>query len=423
MQNLEHWPLTKLVEYARNPRKNDHAVDKVAAAIREFGFRVPIVAKSDGTIVDGHLRFKAARKLNLDTVPVLLADDMTPEQVKAFRISVNKVAELAEWDDELLQLEISELRDAEFDLSVIGFDDGELDRLLASMSADAEGIQGDEDDAPEVQAQAVTVRGDVWLLGRHRVMCGDSTVVTDVERLMQGKKAALVVTDPPYGVSYADKNHSLNASGKGNAVQTPIENDHLKGESLKQFFLDAFSFMFASMADGCPFYVFAPQGIGPVKMMMLTAMEQSGILPPHELIWVKNNHVLGRADYHYKHEPVLYGWKSGAGHPWYGERNKMSVWECNKPTSSKLHPTMKPVELVEIPINNSSKPNDIVLDLFGGSGTTLIACEKTGRVARLMELSTAYADVIVRRWQTATGKQATLESTGQTFAEVESERL
>jgi len=157
-------------------------------------------------------------------------------------------------------------------------------------------------------------------------------------------------------------------------------------------------------------------------MMMMMMMKEAALPVRHELIWVKNNHVLGRADYHYKHEPVLYGWKDGAGHPWYGERNKFSLWECNRPTSSKLHPTMKPVELVEIPINNSSKTNDLVLDLFGGSGTTLIACEKTGRIARLMELSEHYCDVIVKRWQTLTGKQATLESTGQTFAEIEGQR-
>jgi DNA modification methylase len=237
---------------------------------------------------------------------------------------------------------------------------------------------------------------------------------------MMNELVDLVVTDPPYGVSYADKNKSLNVVSPANRIQTPIKNDHLKGDELSSFFLSVFSSMFCVMKDGCPFYVFAPQG--GEQMMMMMMMKEAALPVRHELIWVKNNHVLGRADYHYKHEPVLYGWKDGAGHPWYGERNKFSLWECNRPTSSKLHPTMKPVELVEIPINNSSRTNDVVLDLFGGSGTTLIACEKTGRRARLMELSEHYCDVIVKRWQTLTGKQATLESTGQTFAEVEGQR-
>jgi DNA modification methylase len=238
--------------------------------------------------------------------------------------------------------------------------------------------------------------------------------------LLEGQQADMVFTDPPYGVSYADKNESLNKALKGNRIQTEIMNDHLQGDALGAFFLAIFSTMAAVMKPGCPFYVCAPQG--GEQMMMMMMMMKAGIPMRHELIWIKNNHVLGRADYHYKHEPILYGWKDGAGHPWYGGRDKVSTWHVDKPMQSKLHPTMKPVELVEIALENSSKRGDTVLDLFGGSGTTLIACEKTGRTARLMELDPKYADVIVRRWQDYTGRQAVLESTGQSFDEVAAAR-
>lgn len=412
---LESWPIDKLIEYARNPRKNDHAVDKVAAAIKEFGFRVPIVAKSDGLIVDGHLRLKAARKLGLTEVPVILADDMTEAQIKAFRISVNRMAEFAEWDNELLALEMDDLKEMGFDLDLTGFDLGEIEDIMGAQEP-AEGLT-DDDDAPEPQAEAISKMGDIWLLGNHRVMCGDSTSVEAVEKLMDGKKADLVVTDPPYGVSYAEKNKSLNKVGKGNLIQEPIKNDHLKGDNLKDFFLGAFSAMFTAMKPGAPFYLFAPQG-GEQMMMMMMMMEKACLPVRHELIWVKNNHVLGRADYHYRHEPILYGWKDGAGHQWYGDRNKFSTWEIDKPVSSKLHPTMKPIDLIKIPIENSSKEQDVVLDLFGGSGTTLIAAEKTGRVARLIELDPRYVDVIIKRWQDYTGKVATHAETNQPFAEV-----
>lgn len=411
MQNLEHWPLTKLVEYARNPRKNDHAVDKVAAAIREFGFRVPIVAKSDGTIVDGHLRFKAARKLNLDTVPVLLADDMTPEQVKAFRISVNKVAELAEWDDELLQLELSELKDAEFDLSLIGFDDGELDRLLAQMEAENGELQGDEDDAPEAQAQAVTVLGDTWICGRHRVRCGDSTSVTDVEALMQGRKAEMCFTDPPYGVNYEGGHFH---SGDVNIKR---KREKLANDDSEQIYADVVP-VIANYVDGPCYTWFA----GTKPSALYNTVESVGQI--HSLlIWHKTNATYAalNAQYKQRHEPCLYWKPKGSTLRWNGPTTECTVWEMKRDATNTFHPTQKPVELAERAIGNHDAKT--VLDLFLGSGSTLIAAEKAGRICYGMELSPAYVDVIIRRWQTATGKQATLESTGQTFAEVEAERL
>lgn len=414
---IENWAIEKLIPYARNPRKNDQAVEQVAAAIKEFGFRVPIVAKSDGLLVDGHLRLKAAQKLGLKEVPVVLADDLSDAQIKAFRISVNRMAELAEWDNELLALEFAELKDLGFDTSLTGFDDAMVSEI---MPTEAEPLT-DEDAVPEVDEQSPpkTKIGDVWILGNHRVMCGDSTDEAMVAKLMNGVKADMVFTDPPYGVSYAEKNKSLNQSGKGNRIQTPIENDHLQGNELSDFFFAVFSQMFLSMKNGCPFYVCAPQG-GEQMMMMMMMMQKACLPVRHELIWVKNNHVLGRADYHYKHEPILYGWKDGAGHPWYGERNKFSIWNVDKPMQSKLHPTMKPIELIEIPINNSSKQGDSVLDLFLGSGSTLIACEKTGRKCYGMELSPQYIEVIIRRWQEYTGKEAHLEETGETFNSIAS---
>jgi DNA modification methylase len=417
---LEHWSLDRLIPYARNPRKNDHAVDKVAAAIREFGFRVPIVAKSDGTIVDGHLRFKAARKLGLDTVPVLLADDMSEAQIKAFRISVNKVAELAEWDDELLMLELSELQESEFDLSLIGFDDNELDTLLKALNDEPGELLGDEDEVPEAPAQSVTVLGDTWLLGKHRVRCGDSTSITDVDALMMGRKADVCFTDPPYGISLgyetAEQAKARNRRTDGKIVA----NDNLKDDALLKFLTDALSTADAHLNLGAAFYVCSP--IGQEVRKFIQAIESVEWHYQSGLVWNKSSLSLSRHDYHPKHEIIHYGWKRGAAHRWFADRKQTTVFDFDKPSRSADHPTTKPVGLVEYYLQNVSKGGDLVLDLFLGSGTTLIACEKLSLACNGMELSPAYCDVIVKRWQSLTGKQATLESTGQTFAEIESER-
>jgi DNA modification methylase len=420
MQELEHWPLSRLIEYARNPRKNDHAVDKVAAAIREFGFRVPIVAKSDGTIIDGHLRFKAARRLALDTVPVLLADDMTPEQIKAFRISVNKVAELAEWDDELLALELSELREADFDLNLIGFDEDELDNLLKSMGEESGELLGDEDEVPEAPTQPVTVLGDTWLLGRHRVRCGDSTSITDVDALMMGRKADVCFTDPPYGISlgYETAEHAKARNRRTDGKI--VANDNLKDDALLKFLTDALSTADAHLNLGAAFYVCSP--IDQEVRKFIQAIESVEWHYQSGLVWNKSSLSFSRHDYHPKHEIIHYGWKKGAAHRWFADRKQTTVFDFDKPSRSADHPTTKPVGLVEYYLQNVSKGGDLVLDLFLGSGTTLIACEKLSLVCNGMELNPAYCDVIVKRWQTLTGKQATLESTGQTFAEVEGQR-
>ncbi len=417
---IERRQIEALIPYARNSRTHsDEQIDQLVASMREWGWTNPVLVDERGEIIAGHGRVMAARKLGLTEVPVIVAAGWTEAQKRAYVIADNKLALNAGWDEELLALELGDLQELGFDLDLIGFSDDELADLLDEEET-TEGLTPD-DETPDVLPEAVSVTGDVWKLGKHRVMCGDSTDEASAFLLLEGQQADMVFTDPPYGVSYADKNESLNKASKGNHIQTEIMNDHLQGDALGAFFLAIFRTMAAVMKPGCPFYVCAPQG-GEQMMMMMMMMMKAGIPMRHELIWVKDNHVLGRADYHYKHEPILYGWKDGAGHPWYGGRDKFSTWHVDKPMQSKLHPTMKPVELVEIALENSSKRGDTVLDLFGGSGATLIACEKTGRIARLMELDPRYVDVIVRRWQDYTGQQAVLEATGQSFDEVAAAR-
>ena len=405
MQQLEHWPIERLVEYARNPRKNDHAVDTVAAAIREFGFRVPIVAKRDGTIIDGHLRFKAARKLELETVPVLLGDDMTETQIKAFRLSVNKLAELAGWDEDLLKLELAELQMAQYDLELMGFGDEELERLL--NGADDGGGLTEDDAVPEPPVEPVSKPGDLWILGNHRLLCGDSTLLSDVERLMDGQLADMAFTDPPYNVDYGN-----NAKDKMRGKDRRIMNDAL-GDGFYQFLYDACLNLLVVTKGAC----YVCMSSSELHTLQKAWFDAGGKWSTF-IIWAKNTFTLGRADYQRQYEPILYGWKQGTDHFWCGDRDQSDIWNYNKPRVNDLHPTMKPVELVERAIKNSSKSRDIVLDLFGGSGTTLIACEKTGRQARLMELDPKFVDVIVKRWEEYTGQQAVRSEDGVKFAEL-----
>ena len=397
MQQLEHWPIERLVEYARNPRKNDHAVDTVAAAIREFGFRVPIVAKRDGTIIDGHLRFKAARKLELETVPVLLGDDMTETQIKAFRLSVNKLAELAGWDEDLLKLELAELQMAQYDLELMGFGDEELERLL--NGADDGGGLTEDDAVPEPPVEPVSKPGDLWILGNHRLLCGDSTLLSDVERLMDGQLADMAFTDPPYNVDYGN-----NAKDKMRGKDRRIMNDAL-GDGFYQFLYDACLNLLVVTKGAC----YVCMSSSELHTLQKAWIDAGGKWSTF-IIWAKNTFTLGRADYQRQYEPILYGWKQGTDHFWCGDRDQSDIWNYNKPRVNDLHPTMKPVELVERAIQNSSKSRDIVLDLFGGSGTTLIACEKTNRQARLVELDPKFVDVIVKRWEEYTGKKAVLSN-------------
>ena len=398
MLTVESWPVTRLVPYARNPRKNDEVVDKMAAAIKEFGFRIPIVARSDGSIIDGHLRLKAAQRLGLTEVPVALADDLSEAQIKAFRLLANRSVAWAEWDNELLSLELKDLQDLGYDLGLTGFDADELKNLTEDEQS--AGLT-DEDAVPEAPAEPVTKPGDVYVLGNHRLLCGDSTVLANVEKVLDGALADMVFTDPPYNVNYANT-----AKDKMRGKNRAILNDDL-GEGFEKFLYDAC----VNMLTVCKGAIYVCMSSSELHTLQKAFVEAGGKWSTF-VIWAKNTFTLGRADYQRQYEPILYGWKQGIDHFWCGARNQGDVWFVNKPRVNDLHPTMKPVELVERAVQNSSKSRDIVLDCFGGSGTTMIACEKSGRQARLIELDPKYCDVIVKRWEEFTGKTAVRNEAG-----------
>lgn len=388
--------LEELRPYKNNPRKNDHAVDAVANSIKEFGFKVPLVIDNNGEIIAGHTRYKAAKKLKMKEIPCIVADDLTEEQIRAFRIADNKVGELADWDFETLNIELDEITD--IDMEQFGFD-------LDIPGEEREVVEDDFDATPP--EEPVARFGQIYKLGRHRLMCGDSTDPECVKKLMDGEKADLVFTDPPYNVNYASKNKFLNKIDNGNRIQDDIENDNYDSdeEVCEKLWKPAFRNMRDNAKDYCSIYVTMPQGGAHMMMMMEAASE--GWKVKHELIWVKNNHVLGRTDYFYKHEPIMFGWAET--HKFYGKGQfNKSVWEIDKPAKSDLHPTMKPIRLIENAILNSSAENDCVMDLFGGSGSTLIACEQLNRTCYMMEYEPHYIDVIIKRWEDFTGEKAEL---------------
>lgn len=370
----------------------------MAAVIAEFGFRIPVVARSSGELVDGHLRLKAAIKLGLSTIPVVLADELSDAQIRAFRLVANRSATWAEWDEELLRLELDDLAGAQYDLGLTGFDPDELADLLAGDEQTQSGAT-DEDDVPEAFPTLISRPGDVWVLGPHRLLCGDATQAASYRRLLQDERADMVFTDPPYNVNYANTPKDRQR-GKDRAIL----NDNL-GQGFEQFLTDALAPALAR-CDGAVYIAMSSSELDTLQ----SAFRAAGGKWSTFIIWAKNTFTLGRADYQRQYEPILYGWREGATRHWCGDRDQGDVWHIKKPHKNDLHPTMKPVELVERAIRNSSRPGDTVLDCFGGSGTTLIAAEKTGRRARLMELDPKYADVIVRRWEDFTGKKATREA-------------
>ena len=381
-----------------HPKAQREALQGVLA---EIGFAGAVLARETPAglmLIDGHLRVETAAD---SEIPVLILDVDESEADKILAtfdpISAMAGADAAALDDLLRNVQTGSE-------AVAG--------MLADLAKEAglyQQAEVTEDEAPEPPADPITKAGDLWILGEHRVMCGDSTKPEDVAKLMNGARAQLVITDPPYGVSYAEKNAFLNAFDKGNCNQTKIENDHLDKKETQALWGAAFKNMADAMGPGAVVYCFMPQGGD--QMMMMMMMMEGGIEPKHELIWLKNNHVLGRSDYNYKHEPILYAWKKG-GHKFYGDFST-SVIECKKPHSSKLHPTMKPVELIAVLAKNSSQIGETIYDPFLGSGTTLIAAEQLGRRCCGMEISPAYCDVIVQRWETLTGKTAMLEGTGR----------
>ena len=372
--------VAELKPYKNNPRKNDKAVDAVAASIKAFGFKQPIVIDVNDEVIAGDTRLKAAKKNGLDEVPCVVASDLTPEQVKAYRLADNKTAELAEWDMELLPLELDDLQ--EFDMTLFGFE---------MPKGRAEAIEDDYEIS--VPAEPRTKPGEIYQLGRHRLMCGDATSADCVQVLTGGAQMDMLLTDPPYNVAY---------TGKTSDALT-IANDKQDADAFRAFLTDAFQAANNAMKPGAVFYIWHADSEG---LNFRAACAAAGFTVRQCLIWCKNTMVLGRQDYQWKHEPCLYGWKDGAGHLWASDRKQTTVLNFDRPTRSKEHPTMKPVKLFDYQIQNNTKGGDCVLDLFGGSGTTLIACEQNGRNAYVMELDPKYCDVIIHRWEKLTGEKA-----------------
>ena len=396
------WPTDKLIPYARNARTHSDAqVAQIAASIAEFGFTNPILAGSDGLIVAGHGRLAAAQKLGLASVPVVVLDHLTATQRRALVIADNRIAENAEWDEAMLRVELADLQDDGFDLDLTGFDADALAELMAGDEPVNDG-QTDEDAVPEVGETPVSRPGDVWQLGPHRLLCGDATVAASYDALLDGEAVDMVFTDPPYNVNYANS-----AKDKLRGKDRAILNDNL-GDGFYDFLLAALTPILTHCRGG----IYVAMSSSELDVLQ-AAFRAAGGKWSTFIIWAKHTFTLGRADYQRQYEPILYGWPEGAQRHWCGDRDQSDVWQIKKPQKNDLHPTMKPVELVERALRNSSRPGDVVLDPFGGSGTTLIAAEKSGRVARLMELDPKYADVIVRRWEDFTGKEAIREAAGQ----------
>ena len=414
--NVQQIELEQLVPYARNARTHSESqVAQIAGSIAEFGFVNPVLIGGDNIIIAGHGRVMAAKKLGLQTVPTIKLDHLTENQRRALVIADNKIAENAGWDEELLRLELQNLADEDFDLDLLGFDDVELDDLLTSLDDD-EAAALDEN-IPEVQENPVSRTGDIWIMGEHRLLCGDSTSEADMKKLMAGELADMVFTDPPCNVNYGDTAKDKLRSKGGAKAGRKIMNDNL-GDDFEAFLTAACKNMLAH-TKGALYICMSSSELDTLQ----SAFRNAGGKWSTFIIWAKNTFTLGRSDYQRQYEPILYGWKDGNDRYWCGARDQGDVWFYNKPQKNNLHPTMKPVDLVVRGIKNSSKTLDIVLDPFGGSGSTLIAAEHTGRQARLIELDPKYVDVIVRRWQEMTGLQATLSGTDQEFKAVEKDRL
>ena len=400
---IEQWPTDKLVPYARNARTHSDAqVAQIAASIAEFGFTNPILAGSDGVIVAGHGRLAAAQKLGIATVPVVVLDHLTPTQRRALVIADNRIAENAGWDEAMLQVELADLQGDDFDLSLTGFDADALADLLAGEETTSDG-QTDEDSVPDA-GSSITRPGDVWICGNHRVICGDSTDASTYDALMAGEIADMVFTDPPYNVDYANT-----AKDKMRGTDRPILNDNL-GAGFHDFLLAALTPTLAHCRGG----IYVAMSSSELDVLQ-SAFRTAGGKWSTFIIWAKHTFTLGHADYQRQFEPILYGWPADGTRHWCGARDQGDVWNIKKPQKNDLHPTMKPVELVERAIRNSSRPGDIVLDPFVGSGTTLIAAEKTGRIGWLIELDPKYVDVIVRRWQDWSGQEAYREADAVKF--------
>jgi site-specific DNA-methyltransferase (adenine-specific) len=389
-----------LIPYAANSRTHSDAqVAQIAASIKEFGWTNPILIDGDNTIIAGHGRLLAARKLGLEEVPAIILDHLSKAQQRALVIADNQLALNAGWNMDMLKAEIEDLQLDDFDLNILGFDEKFLDGLLEPEPTD--GLT-DEDAVPEVPETPKTVLGDVWVLGKHRLMCGDSTSIDALAKLTEGNLVDMWLTDPPYNVAYEG----------GTKEKLTIQNDSMGDDDFRQFLRDSYTAADSVMKPGAVFYIWHADLEG---YNFRGAAKDTGWQVRQCLIWKKSSLVMGRQDYHWMHEPCLYGWKEGAAHLWAADRKQTTILEFNKPSRNGEHPTMKPVELFEYQMLNNTKGADMVLDSFGGSGTTIIAAEKHGRYGRLMELDPKYCDVIIKRWQDFTGKEAVHAETGDTF--------
>lgn len=401
--HIDYRPIESLIPYAKNVRTHsEDQIAQIAASIREFGWGAPILVDGQNNVIAGHGRLLAARKLGMTEVPVVPMAHLTDIQRKALILADNKIGENASWDNELLGLELAELQEGGFDLELTGFSADEWDALIAGDTS-SDGLT-DEDQVPEVTENPISRTGDVWLLGEHRVLCGDATKSDDYKALLGDELVDMAFTDPPYNVNYANT-----AKDKLRGKNRPILNDNM-GEGFGTFLLAACQNIL-NVTKGAIYIAMSSSELDTLQ----SAFRSAGGKWSTFVIWAKNTFTMGRADYQRQYEPILYGWKEGADHYWCGARDQGDVWQIKKPHKNDLHPTMKPVELVERAVKNSSKTRDIVLDPFGGSGSTLIACEKSGRRARMIELDPKYVDVIVKRWQDFTGKNATRVSDGTTF--------
>lgn len=405
---IHYYPIENLIEYDRNPRKNDIVVNRMCASIREFGFRIPIVAKSDGTVVDGHLRLKAARKLGMESIPVVLSDNLSEAQTKAFRLLANESANWAKWDDDLLKLELQDLEDLNFDLKLTGFELEKIQRFIDNVGEE----NGEREDFSDLDSDSkkakITKPGDLWILGDHRIYCGDSRSTDSFKAVLDDKIADITVCDPPYNVDYKARH--------GRDDRKMLGDD--QGENYELFLFDICSNILA-YTKGAIYICASSSELATLQKVF----EEAGGRWSTFIIWAKNHFTLGKSDYQRQYESILYGWRDGNKRGWHGGRNQSDLWSYDKPLHNSLHPTMKPVELMERAIINSSRPGDIVLDPFSGSGSTLIACERTGRICRTIELDPAFVDVTIKRWQVYTGRNAILSSSGKTFSKIQEETM
>ena len=409
VQRIERWLLNRLLPFGNNARTHSDAqIAQIAASIAEFGFVNPILVGSDGLIIAGHARALAARQLGLTVVPVIVLDHLTATQRRALVIADNQLALGAGWDETLLHLELAALQEEDFDLGLLGFNDDELVGLLAGENT-AQGLT-DEDAVPDTPQTPVSISRDLWILGNHQLLCGDATASADVARILSADTADLVFTDPPYNVDYQGYTED----------RLKIQGDKMSDSEFRQFLDATFRSYRSVVKPGGSLYVSHPSSF---QREFQNAMETAGFEVRCQIIWAKNTFAWGFGRYKFQHEPVFYAHVAGQKDPWYGDKSQSTLWEEKKPAANRLHPTMKPVELIERALVNSSKAGDIVADLFGGSGSTLIACERCNRHARVMEIDPVYVDVIVQRWQQYTGKAATLEGDGRTYDSVAIDRL